>query len=60
MIAGYNCKQCKKITVDGYINEFNEHFCCEKCYKNYCEAHNYTINWNNLKKMYIKLNDMKH
>ena len=49
-MLAYNCKQCKKITVSGYVNELDEHFCSEKCYKTYCEKNGYTINWNNLKK----------
>lgn len=37
----YRCKQCKKFTIAGYINEYEEHFCSHKCYKFYCNIHGY-------------------
>lgn len=55
-MLAYNCKQCKQFTVAGYINELNEHFCSEKCYKSYCEINGYNLNWNNLKRVKSPLN----
>ena len=56
-MLAYDCKQCKKITIGGYVNEFDEHFCSEKCYKKYCEKNNYVINWNNLKEVKTALSE---
>ena len=50
-MLAYNCEQCKKITVGGYLNEFGEHFCCEKCYKLYCDIHGYTADITKLEKI---------
>lgn len=47
----YNCKQCKKMIVGGYINEFNEHFCNETCYKLYCGIYGYEVHLEKLKKV---------
>ena len=49
MVRVYHCKQCKKITVNGYINEFEEHFCSKKCYENYCVNNGYEVCLNNIK-----------
>lgn len=40
----YACIQCRNLTAKGLINKYNEHFCSEKCYKNYCKSHNYECN----------------
>lgn len=51
MIA-YKCEHCGQFTIWGVCNEFNQHFCDEKCYEEYCEKNNYTPNKEQLK--YIK------
>ena len=40
-MLAYRCKNCKRIHIWGCENEFNEHFCSGKCYKNYCEKNGY-------------------
>ena len=39
----YNCKHCGKMIIGGYVNEFDEHFCSENCYKIYCAIHGYEV-----------------
>ena len=41
MIIGYKCKHCGQFTIWGCRNEYDEHFCNEKCYLEYCEKHGY-------------------
>lgn len=40
-MLAYLCKNCDKFTIFGYINKYEERFCCVECYKKYCEKHNY-------------------
>lgn len=40
-MLAYDCKNCKQITVLGYVNEFNEHFCDKRCYLEYCEKNHF-------------------
>lgn len=40
-MLAYDCENCKQITVLGYVNEFNEHFCDERCYLEYCEKNHF-------------------
>lgn len=44
----YQCKNCGQLTIGGMINEFEEHFCKEQCYIEYCKKHNYNIHPENL------------
>ena len=55
MIA-YMCKNCGKFTIAGYINEFNEHFCTETCYKTYCKNHKHEPNMKHIWKLNTSLN----
>ena len=32
---------CKKIILWGSVNEYNQHFCDEKCYEKYCKKNGY-------------------
>lgn len=41
MIIGYKCKHCGQFTIWGCRNEYDEHFCNEKCYLEYCKKHGY-------------------
>lgn len=52
----YECENCKKWTIGGFSNEFEEHFCNEKCYKEYCEKNNYSIHLDRLRKINPTLN----
>lgn len=45
----YQCKSCGKLLIGGVANEYNEHFCNEKCYKKYCETNNYEVHTEKLK-----------
>lgn len=49
MIIGYKCKHCGQFTIWGCRNEYDEHFCNEKCYLEYCEKHGYEPHIENLK-----------
>ena len=40
-MLAYMCENCKKITLWGCVNEFEQHFCNEECYKKYCKKYNY-------------------
>ncbi len=40
-MLAYTCENCKKIIFWGCVNEYNQHFCDEKCYKKYCEENKY-------------------
>lgn len=51
----YQCKNCGQLTIDGMINEFEEHFCKEQCYIEYCKKHNYNIHPENLSLVNITL-----
>lgn len=51
MLVVYECKQCGQVTITGYINEYDEHFCSKTCYKNYCRDHNYMTNLEKLKEI---------
>lgn len=44
----YMCRNCRQFTIKPLINEFEEAFCCEECYKKYCEKHNYVIQLDHL------------
>lgn len=48
-MLAYTCKHCKRITVLGYVNEYNEHFCNETCYRLYCATHGYEADINKLR-----------
>lgn len=50
-MVAFECKQCKTIFVGGYVNEYEEHFCTEKCYKNYCNINNFPISMDKLTKI---------
>ena len=50
-MLAYDCENCKKIYFGGFVNEFNQHFCSEKCYIKYCQKYNYKPNSNNLQKL---------
>ncbi|MDE6946269.1 MAG: hypothetical protein K2P14_03680 [Anaeroplasmataceae bacterium] len=56
-MLAYNCKNCKKVTILGYRNEFNEHFCDERCYLEYCEKHHYMPHLDRLKQIKNPLTD---
>jgi hypothetical protein len=43
-MLAYPCKYCKRFTVLGYVNKYDEHFCTEACYQKYCNDHNYNYN----------------
>lgn len=47
-MLAYMCKNCKQFTVLGMVNEYDEHFCDEECYKEYCERHGYGIHMDKL------------
>ena len=47
-MLAYVCKNCGQVTVLGYVNEYNEHFCTKECYKRYCEKHGYDLNLDKL------------
>ena len=49
MIISYKCKHCGQFTIWGCRNEYDEHFCNEKCYLEYCEKHGYEPHTENLK-----------
>lgn len=53
-MLAHKCKQCRCITTKGYINEFDEHFCRESCYKKYCNIHNYEIHLERLKEVVLR------
>lgn len=40
-MTAYLCENCKKILLCGVVNEYNQHFCDEKCYIKYCEKNHY-------------------
>lgn len=40
-IIGYRCKYCGQFTLLGCRNEYDEHFCDETCYLDYCKKYNY-------------------
>lgn len=50
-MLAYDCKRCKKITIGGYINEYDEHFCSKKCYKLYCDINGYEVHLEKLKQI---------
>lgn len=37
----YECEQCGQLTIGGFVNEYGEHFCREKCYQDYCDMYDY-------------------
>lgn len=45
----HQCKYCKKFTIHGYENEFNECFCDKSHYQLYCAQHGYEAHDENLK-----------
>lgn len=45
------CKNCGRFSVWPLVNEFNEYFCNEKCYKKYCNKYQYTIHLDRLKEV---------
>ena len=51
-MLAYDCKQCGRIVVGGYVNEYDEHFCGKNCYKIYCGIHGYEVHLE-------KLNEIK-
>ena len=40
-MLAYTCENCKKIILWGSVNEYNQHFCNEKCYEKYCKKNHY-------------------
>ena len=50
-MLAYMCKNCGQFTIRPLVNEFNEHFCNEDCYKNFCERRHYTIHLDRLKEV---------
>ena len=40
-MLAYTCENCQQIKIWGCMNELNQFFCDEECYKKYCEKHNY-------------------
>ena len=50
-MLAYDCKQCGRITIGGYVNEFDEHFCSQECYKIYCGIHGYEVHLEKLEKI---------
>ena len=51
----YQCENCGVLTIGGYVNEFNQHFCKEKCYEEYCKKNNYEIHLNKLRCVHTAL-----
>lgn len=47
----YQCENCGKMIIWGCINEYNQHFCNEICYKKYCEKNGYKFNLEELYKI---------
>lgn len=47
----YMCENCRKLILWGCINEYNQHFCDEKCYENYCKKHKYEAHTNQLRRI---------
>lgn len=41
MMIGYRCKHCGQFTIWGCRNEYDEHFCNDKCYLDYCYSNGY-------------------
>ena len=56
-MLAYNCENCNKIILWGCINEFEQHFCDEICYRKYCEKNGYIPNYNKLYHIKTFLND---
>lgn len=50
-MLAYMCKNCGQFTISPLINEFNEHFCNEECYKKYCDKYQYIIYLDRLKEV---------
>ena len=40
-MLAYMCENCKQIKIWGCKNEFEQFFCNEECYNEYCKKHNY-------------------
>lgn len=49
MLLADKCKYCGRLTVWGYINEFNERFCNKSHYQLYCAVNGYEVHNENLK-----------
>ena len=47
-MLAYMCRNCRQFTITPLTNEFEEAFCCEECYKKYCEKYNYAIQLDHL------------
>lgn len=50
-MLAYKCKNCSRFSVWPLVNEFNEHFCNEECYKKYCNKYQYAIHLDKLKEV---------
>ena len=50
-MLAYKCKNYGRFSVWSLVNEFDEHFCNEECYKKYCEKHHYAIHLDRLKEV---------
>ena len=48
-MLAYKCRNCGRFSIWPLVNEFNECFCNEKCYKKFCEKNNYNTNLEELK-----------
>ena len=47
----YECEHCGQLTFGGFENEYDQHFCREKCCEEYCNAHGYAPCLSNLKQV---------
>ena len=50
-MLAYDCIQCGKIIIGPYENEYNQHFCSEKCYEIYCGIHGHEVHKEKLHKI---------
>ena len=57
-MLAYECKQCGKITVLCYKNDYNEYFCSTNCYEKYCKNNNYEFQSTHIHKIKNALNNI--
>lgn len=50
-MLAYRCENCKQINLWGYLNEFDQFFCDENCYDEYCLKNDYERHFNKLHKL---------
>lgn len=50
-MLAFTCENCRRFSIKGYKNEYEEYFCSITCYEKYCEKNGFKSQLSNLKEV---------